>query len=544
MKLAQRVDPNGERTIGVLTRIDRVEDGGLACRDALNNNVTPRLRHGNFAVRNRTLAELESSTDVPEGLEKERDFFDSHRILSSDPSLLARCGVKKLAKALNTIYMQKIRDSTPTLRDHVASKISSLEQELQVLGGVSESDQGREIHKIIQNFVKTFQAILAGRQASHQDRRYPVDQITGGGKIDHAVFKGIFEVNMKQVDPFRNLSDAQIQAAMINNGGLQRSEIMEDGALHELFRVRGNEFKEIGADCVNLVAEELRQIAEQSYPKQLERFPHLRDRMYNVVMTFIDNTCVPFTLERIVTAVEVEKARFNVRHPRYIKAPVAAYEVSSPEDDISERTSPTHTTTMEPISPMTTRTSSMADDDASATDALSTTPANASKKKTKKKRGIFGKSSTQRDATPTRLHTPSLTSFPTPTSSHEPVIGRRVPINMRAVDVPSTGKDDWELETIRKCLQSYFDIIREKFTDTVPKEITLFLIHKVRDEIHGVLFNHLHKEALFDTLLQEADDVERRRIECRNKLRHFQEALHLLDEIRNYPLAPATSAHF
>jgi GTP-binding protein EngB required for normal cell division len=52
LKMARSVDPDGERTIGVLTKVD-IMDAGTDCMDILHNKVVP-LRRGYVAVVNRS----------------------------------------------------------------------------------------------------------------------------------------------------------------------------------------------------------------------------------------------------------------------------------------------------------------------------------------------------------------------------------------------------------------------------------------------------------------------------------------------------------
>ena len=53
-----QVDPTGERTIGVLTKVD-IMDRGTDCRDVLLGK-TLKLRHGWVSVVNRGQADLNS----------------------------------------------------------------------------------------------------------------------------------------------------------------------------------------------------------------------------------------------------------------------------------------------------------------------------------------------------------------------------------------------------------------------------------------------------------------------------------------------------
>lgn len=56
LKLARSVDPEGERTIGVLTKVD-IMDAGTDCMDILQNKVVP-LRRGYVAVVNRSQKDI------------------------------------------------------------------------------------------------------------------------------------------------------------------------------------------------------------------------------------------------------------------------------------------------------------------------------------------------------------------------------------------------------------------------------------------------------------------------------------------------------
>lgn len=62
MKLARAVDPDGLRTIGVLTKID-IMDQGTDCCEILNNQVVP-LRRGYIAVINRSQKDIQDNLPI------------------------------------------------------------------------------------------------------------------------------------------------------------------------------------------------------------------------------------------------------------------------------------------------------------------------------------------------------------------------------------------------------------------------------------------------------------------------------------------------
>ena len=57
--------------------------------------------------------------------------------------------------------------------------------------------------------------------------------------------------------------------------------------------------------------------------------------------------------------------------------------------------------------------------------------------------------------------------------------------------VGMSDKERIETEVIARLLSSYYDIIRIKIQDSVPKAIMLMLVNKVKDEIHNELITTL-----------------------------------------------------
>jgi dynamin GTPase len=71
-----QVDPPGLRTIGVLTKLDLMDDGTDA-RDIMENKVFP-LRRGYVGVVNRSQRDIDGKKDIHGALDAERKFFLSH----------------------------------------------------------------------------------------------------------------------------------------------------------------------------------------------------------------------------------------------------------------------------------------------------------------------------------------------------------------------------------------------------------------------------------------------------------------------------------
>lgn len=76
LKLAKEVDPEGLRTIGVITKLDLMDEGTDA-RDILENRLLP-LRRGYIGVVNRSQKDIDGKKDIRAAMEAERNFFRAH----------------------------------------------------------------------------------------------------------------------------------------------------------------------------------------------------------------------------------------------------------------------------------------------------------------------------------------------------------------------------------------------------------------------------------------------------------------------------------
>lgn len=125
LKLAKEVDPEGLRTIGVITKLDLMDEGTDA-REILENKLLP-LRRGYIGVVNRSQRDIEGRKDIKVALESERKFFISH---SGYRHMADRMGTPHLQQVLNKQLTNHIRDTLPTLRDKLQKKLLLLEEEV------------------------------------------------------------------------------------------------------------------------------------------------------------------------------------------------------------------------------------------------------------------------------------------------------------------------------------------------------------------------------------------------------------------------------
>lgn len=98
LKLAREVDPEGQRTIGVLTKVDLMDDGTDVV-DILAGRIIP-LRLGYVPVVNRGQRDIENKRAISFALENEKNFFENHKAYRNKSSY---CGTPYLARKLNLV---------------------------------------------------------------------------------------------------------------------------------------------------------------------------------------------------------------------------------------------------------------------------------------------------------------------------------------------------------------------------------------------------------------------------------------------------------
>jgi dynamin 1-like protein len=129
LKLARQVDPQGRRTIGVLTKLDLM-DAGTNALDILTGRVYP-LKLGFIGVVNRSQQDINVGKPLTDARDAEMEFFRTH---SAYRSVAHKNGTKHLAKTLNQVLMNHIREKLPDMKARLNTLMGQAQQELNSYG--------------------------------------------------------------------------------------------------------------------------------------------------------------------------------------------------------------------------------------------------------------------------------------------------------------------------------------------------------------------------------------------------------------------------
>ncbi|KAK2867237.1 hypothetical protein Q8A67_025354 [Cirrhinus molitorella] len=129
LKMAQEVDPEGKRTIAILTKPDLIDRGTeKRILRIVNNKVIP-LHKGYIMVKCRGQQQINDKISLEEATQMERDFFRNHeffRCLLEEE----KATIKSLSVKLSLHLVNHIKKSLPQLNEQIKKKLWDLRNEL------------------------------------------------------------------------------------------------------------------------------------------------------------------------------------------------------------------------------------------------------------------------------------------------------------------------------------------------------------------------------------------------------------------------------
>lgn len=118
LKLARKVDPYGDRTIGVLTKVDLMDEGTNVL-EIIQGMVYP-LKLGYIGVVCRSQKDILSGKPIKEALVAESNFFKTSVTYAPYANQL---GTHFLCRTLNVIIVKHIKRCLPIIRSKITSML-------------------------------------------------------------------------------------------------------------------------------------------------------------------------------------------------------------------------------------------------------------------------------------------------------------------------------------------------------------------------------------------------------------------------------------
>ncbi|XP_036707334.1 interferon-induced GTP-binding protein Mx1-like [Balaenoptera musculus] len=143
LRMAQEVDPQGDRTIGILTKPDLVDKGTEDKVVDVVRNLVFHLKKGYMIVKCRGQQDIQHQLSLTKALQKEQDFFENHAHFR-DLLEEGRATVPCLAERLTTELITHICKSLPLLENQIKESHQRITEELQKYGlDIPEDESGK-----------------------------------------------------------------------------------------------------------------------------------------------------------------------------------------------------------------------------------------------------------------------------------------------------------------------------------------------------------------------------------------------------------------
>uniref|UniRef100_A0A7N9ATV8 Interferon-induced GTP-binding protein Mx n=1 Tax=Mastacembelus armatus TaxID=205130 RepID=A0A7N9ATV8_9TELE len=308
LKLAKDVDPQGLRTIGVITKLDLMDEGTDA-RDVLENKLLP-LRRGYIGVVNRSQKDIDGKKDIKAALEAERKFFLSHPAYRH---MADKMGTPRLQKVLNQQLTNHIRDTLPAFRSKLQSQLLALDKEAEEYRGYRPDDPSRKTKQLLQ-MVQQFSVDFEKRIEGSGDQVDTVE-LSGGAKINR-IFHERFPFELVKMECDEKEMRREISYAIKNIHGIRTGLFTPDMAFEAIVKKQIIKLKEPCVKCVDMVIQELINTVRQCSNK-LECFPRLREETERIVTAHIRDR-ESRAKEQVLLVIDIQLSYINTNHEDFI----------------------------------------------------------------------------------------------------------------------------------------------------------------------------------------------------------------------------------
>ena len=589
LKLARQVDPQGKRTIGILTKLDLMDHGTNAL-DILSGNVYP-LKLGFIGVVNRSQQDIHANKALSDSLVAEREFFSSHPAYKN---ISHRCGTAFLAKSLNQTLMGHIRERLPDIKARLNTLMGQTEQELASYGDATftgPENRGALVLQLMTKFATSFVTSIEGTSSQISTK-----ELCGGARI-YYIFEQVFGHSLSTLDPVANLSIRDIRTAIRNSTGPRPSLFVPELAFDLLVKPQIKMLEPPSQRCVELVYEELMKICHNCGSPELSRYPRLQAKLIEVVSDLLRERLGP-TSSYVTSLIAIQRAYINTNHPNFLGAATAMTSImeerkqkdkldaieelrlksieesrqaaeaaendknssnSNDKNNDKNKKASKHSksTSSDTIASTTANGSSNAvngsiipDSPISTASNLSSAAANGTANSTSNSANggkdsflnyFFGKDNTSNNDGASAT---SAASSRTLASANANAAGagssgfdylKKQP-DLTEEDLENgeeslSEKELFECELIRRLIISYFHIVRESIQDQVPKAVMHLLVNFSKESTQNRLVSKLYKESMFSELLYEDEALAQERKKCENMLATYREAAKIIGEV-------------
>ncbi|CAE7230164.1 dnm1l [Symbiodinium sp. CCMP2592] len=290
LQLARQVDPQGLRSIGVITKID-IMDQGTDAATMLRGEDVP-LRLGYVGVKMRSQQDIANKKPVKDSLKDEKEWFDNHRIYGKLPP--GMIGTPVLIDKLTQILFKHIRRFLPEIKKEINEKRRSVQDRLDELGEGVPLQTGERVQvmwTLVTDYCEMFKNTIRGKY-DRKLQRYMCN-LTGGGAQGGSggakirTIMNDFLIDFMETKITSDMSDDDIDKAIrLHEGdslpGFPSPDTFEFLALPHLQKLAIP-----SVECVHNISAALDVLSQRMAHAVFRRFPKMAESVLNLTQNII-----------------------------------------------------------------------------------------------------------------------------------------------------------------------------------------------------------------------------------------------------------------
>lgn len=265
LKIARKMDPDGVRTIAVVTKLDLIDKGTIQdTSDLLCGHRIP-VKLGIIGVVNRSQMDINDNKSMKETIKSEKEFL---RI--NYPDIYKNHGNKVLAKKLQDVLVKHIKKTYPILLKNLNDTKIRLQNELKTLR--TPDSKVSFVLGLFKDIYKSYCDTILGNRKDVSDQ-----VVFGGARISQIINEEYLE-KVKKIDPLFDLSEEQIKTILLNTAGITNSSFVNLKALEIMIGRQLKNLIEPSLSAVDSVRSEMLKIFDSidgNILETLKRYPRI-----------------------------------------------------------------------------------------------------------------------------------------------------------------------------------------------------------------------------------------------------------------------------
>lgn len=304
LKIAAEVDPAGERTLAVITKLDLMDEGTDAW-NMLQGKVIP-VKLGIIGVVNRSQKDINDEKSIKESLKNEKKF-----LMNNYPRLASKHGSDYLSKTVQGLLIGHIKTCLPDLNTKILNRLAKIRVELSQIEEHT-NDKSSILLDLLSDFSRAYVSAIKGELTDIE-----TDKIYGGARINY-IFR-TFSKSVNGIEALAGLTESHILTALQNASGVTRAIFVPEVAFELLVKKQIEIFRNPSLTCIELVLAEMKTIVQSCTEDErlgLQRYSNLKTEL-NATMIKILQEFIPKSKEMVTSFINVQLARINTDHEEF-----------------------------------------------------------------------------------------------------------------------------------------------------------------------------------------------------------------------------------